>query len=118
MDNWDFEWSGNIEKDIHTDNKTSRNVFSAFCDSLESRDDLLSGGSPQLVVLYRTGSAKTIGIIHDGKRYLNGLPVESSSLLNEIEWRNRLFERCDGKSMTLLKGAQKQPRPDTIKKPY
>jgi hypothetical protein len=114
---WYNEWVGPPHKDPDGINRTSRSVFSAFCDSLKSSDDPLSGGAPQLVGLYRIGPAKTFGVIHDEKRYFNGLPVENTTLLNGVEWRNRLFERCDGESMTLFRGAQKQPRPNTIKQP-
>lgn len=36
---------------------TSRSVFAGFCDSLSRRDDPFSGGPPQLVGLWPTGSA-------------------------------------------------------------
>lgn len=117
LKNWYNNWIGDEHKDIEGLNKTSRSVFSAFCDSLGSKDDPFSGGAPQLIGLYRIGSAITFGVIYDGERYINGLPIENSTLLSKVEWRNTLFERCDGQSMLILKGAQKQPRPNTIKQP-
>ena len=117
LQQWYYEWVGSPYKDPDGVNRTSSSVFSAFCDSLKSCDDPLSGGAPQLVGLYRIGPAKTFGIIYDGELYFNGLPVGNTTSLNCAEWRNRLFERCDGESMDLLKGAQKQPRPNTIKQP-
>ena len=114
---WYHKWVGPRHKNPDGVNRTSRSVFSAFCDSLKSCDDPLSGGAPQLVGLYRIGPAKTFGIIYDEERYFNGLPVGNTTLLNSVEWRNSLFERCDGESMVLFKGAQKQPRPNTINQP-
>lgn len=109
------EWVDSIKKDPENRTRTSRNIFSAFCDSLIRKENPLSGGSPQLVGLYRVGVAKTIGIIYEGKRYLNGQEVKNHIQLDNVEWRNILFERCGGNSMHLLQGAQAQPRPKHIK---
>lgn len=92
--------------------RTSRAVFSAFCESLKNGDDPLSGGAPQLVGLYRTGNAKVFGIIFNKQRYLNGQSVNDNVDLNKVEWRNDLFERCDGRTLELLEDAQTQPRPN------
>lgn len=91
--------------------RTSRSVFGAFCDSLRNGEDPLSGGPPQLVGIYRSGPARSFGVIAGGKRYLNGQVVNSSGTFDHIEWRNELFERCDGNTMKLLSGAQPQPKP-------
>ena len=112
---WYNKWVEPKLKDPNGITKTSRNIFSAFCDSLLSKDDHLSGGAPQLVGLYRVGAAKNFGIIYEGKRYFNGLEVESNTQLDGVEWRNVLFERYDAEYMDLLKGAQPQPRPKFIK---
>ncbi|MBN4078950.1 hypothetical protein JYT96_03010 [Gammaproteobacteria bacterium AH-315-C21] len=114
---WYNTWIESNYKDPDGVSRTSRSVFSAFCDSLESKEDPLSGGAPQLVGLYRIGAAISFGIVHNGERYFNGLPVENATELSGVEWRNSLFERCNGESMELIKGAQKQPRPNTIIKP-
>jgi hypothetical protein len=90
---------------------TSRAVFSAFCDSLESKSDPHSGGAPQLVGIHRQGSAKTFGIIYDDETYVMGLPVKNFAGLENIECFNRLFERCDPYTMQILPKAQRQPRP-------
>lgn len=107
---WHNKWTGEPKKDIHKSSRTSRNVFCAFCDSLKSKDDKMSGGSPQLVGLYRFGPAKHFGIIYDNNRFQNGIMLDTSSNLDSIEWRNTLFEECNGHTMEILKNAQKQPR--------
>jgi hypothetical protein len=90
---------------------TSRAVFGAFCDALESGSDPYTGGAPQLVGLYRTGTARTFGIIYRGKAYLNGIPVGLLENAEAFEWRNCLFERCDPNTLARLLEAQPQPRP-------
>src|SRR5262249_28383975 len=55
--------------------RTSRAVYSAFCDHLASGVDPCSGGPPQLVALYRTGPATTFGLIYAGARWLSGTRV-------------------------------------------
>ena len=90
---------------------TSRAIFSAFCDSLQSKRDPLTGGVPQLVGIHRQGSAKTFGIIYDNETYVLGLPVKNFAGLEAIEWFNPLFERCDPHTMQILPKAQRQPRP-------
>ncbi len=109
MDTWYGKWQRSDSK------RTSRSVFSAFCDSIESKDDPKSGGSPQLTGIYRKGNAFSFGIIYKGNRYFNGLPVSNVGALDSIEWRNCLFERCDGKTMERLHQAQRQPRPGNLK---
>ncbi len=66
--------------------RTSRAVFSAFCDSLRSGSDPFSGGAPQLVGLYRIGVGESFGIIYQNARYLLGLPTASEeAVLMEVE---------------------------------
>jgi len=91
--------------------KTSRAVFHCLCDTLFNVADQYCGGAPQLVGLYRIGNAKNFGIIRSERRYLLGVDVTNLKNLNHVEWRNELFERCDGYSMKRLKGAQPQPNP-------
>lgn len=117
LNTWYGEWVGLPFEDPHQSGRTSRNVFSAFCDSLESKQDPYSGGAPQLVGLYRVGPAKTFGVIHKEKRFLNGAEVSSSQIPNNMEWRNNLFERCSGESMQILKKAQRQPKLREVAKP-
>ncbi|HBW0091094.1 hypothetical protein [Klebsiella aerogenes] len=115
---WHDIWVGNPNQDPFLSGRTSRNVFSAFCDSLASKQDTFSGGAPQLVGIYREGAAKNFGVIYNNKRYLNGLEVPPSCELNSIEWRNELFERCCGNSMNILGKAQRQPRLKGLLDPY
>jgi hypothetical protein len=91
--------------------RTSRGVFSALCDSIYSNEDRLSGGAPQLVGIYRKWPAKLFGIVYQHERFIGGLPVECSSHLSKIDWRNSLFERCDWQTMEPMRGAQPHNRP-------
>lgn len=92
-------------------NRTSRSVFSAFCDALQSGEDRHSGGAPQLVGIYRKGAAESFGVIYKDKRYVLGLPVDESNNLDAVEWRNNLFERCDWRTMRPLEDAHRHSRP-------
>lgn len=103
--NQDFKWSRSDA------GRTSRAVFGAFCDALAANSDPRSGGPPQLVGIYRTGTARAIGTVQGGAAYLLGVPILDHRSLANIEWRNDLFERCDGESLQILDGAQPQPRP-------
>ena len=91
--------------------KTSRAVFHCFCDTLFNIKDDYCGGLPQLMGLYRIGDSRCFGIIKKRKRFVSGIEIKKSIDFNLIEWRNELFERCDGKTGQRLKGAQKQPNP-------
>jgi len=73
--------------------RTSRAVFSAFCDSIASGKDPFSGGPPQLVGLYLRGSAQPFGVIHNGACYLHGLPATPESN-GQTKFMNALFEPC------------------------
>lgn len=86
---------------------TSRACFSAFVESLRERADASSGGAPQLIGLYRERNAQTFGIITGTSRFLHGLPVQSNDVDPSLEWRNELFERCDGRSRRTIHGAQR-----------
>ena len=91
--------------------RTSRAIFSAFCDAIQSGSDPLSGGPPQLVGIYRTGPAQTIGIVHDGQPYVFGLPANPRDYAEaDMRWHNHLFERCDANG-DLLKMAQPHHSP-------
>lgn len=114
---WHEEWVGNPSSDPHQSGMNSRYVYSAFSDALKSQQDSFSGGAPQLIGLYREGPARSFGIIHKEKRFLNGVEVYESPSFNSIEWRNERFERCCGESMQILKQAQRQPKLRGIKQP-
>lgn len=85
--------------------RTSRAVFSAFCDAVGSGADPLTGGAPQLVGLYRQGPGRTFGVHWQGKTYLHGTEVSGTGLTN-LEYRNARLERVDSAG-TLLAGAQR-----------
>jgi hypothetical protein len=87
--------------------RTSRAVFSAFCEALKSGADHFSGGAPQLVGIYRRGHGETFGVIYQGERYVLGVSISSDQAGKlAVEWRNELFERCDGPSMERLNATQ------------
>ncbi len=69
-------------------------------------------GAPQLVGLYRSGSAKQFGIVVDSKPFLFGLPLDKEVALQSLgtEWRNSVFERCDANGQ-VIEGAQKHGIP-------
>ncbi|POC05847.1 hypothetical protein [Vibrio vulnificus] len=114
---WHKKWTG-VDKDGHPKQiRTSRSVFGAFCDSLASKADKDTGGAPQLVGLYRVGPALRFGVIYNNQRYLYGAPVTELNDINQIEWRNELFERCCGETLCLLGKAQRQPKLATIPSP-
>ncbi|WP_442545252.1 hypothetical protein ACSBOX_06125 [Arthrobacter sp. KN11-1C] len=96
-----------------TSGHTSRAIYSGFVDAILSGIDPLSGGAPQLASLYRKGSGRLLGIIHKNTAYYAGLPVDGRDDLSSVEFRNATFERVDS-SGRLLKGAQKQERPDHV----
>ncbi|MEJ7792026.1 MAG: hypothetical protein WKF65_08665 [Gaiellaceae bacterium] len=86
---------------------TSRAIFAAFAQAIATGADPNSGGAPQLAGLYRIGGGRTFGVVDRGKRYLHGLPVSGRPLAESLEWRNELFERCDGATGKRLPDAQK-----------
>ncbi len=93
------------------DRGTSRSVFDCFCDTLFNTGDKHCGGSPQLVGLYRKpgSSGITFGIITKRKRYFLGAEVNRAVDFGCVEWRNDLFEICDGRTMKRLPSAHAQP---------
>lgn len=86
---------------------TSRAIFSAFVESLLEGDDPHTGGPPQLVGLYRVRAGRSFGVVIKRKRFLCGLPVRSRQVPAHLEWRNELFERCDGVTGRRLVGAHR-----------
>ncbi|WP_447470360.1 hypothetical protein [Vibrio harveyi] len=103
---WSERW------DSSSQGNTSRAVFSGFCDAVFSGEDRFTYGAPQIVSLYRIGLGRTIGFVNDGLAYYSGAEVLSVAKgdLTNIDWRNRLFERCDAEGH-LLAGAQKHHAP-------
>jgi hypothetical protein len=92
------------------ESKTSRAVFQCLCETLENMKDNYCGGAPQLVGLYNRHNSKQFGIIHQNKRYLHGIELNNSDDYNRVEWRNKLFEICDGTTKEIKSDAQRQPR--------
>lgn len=95
---------------------TSRNVFQCFVNALQKMDDLHCGGAPQLVGLYRKPLSAGInyGIIYKEKRYLLGMEIPKGASFKNVDWRNELFEICDGETKRIVPGAAKQPMPNNI----
>jgi hypothetical protein len=106
------EFNLNLERYQQGPNRrTSRCVFHCFCDTLFNIEDKCCGGAPQLVGLIRKplSSGSTYGIIKDRVRYYLGAIVQKDVAHNGIEWKNPLFEACDGVSTIRKADAQKQP---------
>ncbi len=89
--------------------KTSRALFQCLCHTLLDIKDLKCGGAPQLVGLFNKDNGRDFGIVYKQKRYFLGRELNNSENINNIEWRNESFERCDGDSTKILDGAQRQP---------
>lgn len=90
---------------------TSRAVFSGFVEGIVSGTDPQSGGSPQLGSIYRIGTGRIIGVVHERERYFAGMRLLGNEEPQGVEWRNALFERADGASKKRLPGAQRHLRP-------
>jgi hypothetical protein len=85
----------------------SQSVYSELYDTLKKETDPLSGGAPQVTAIYTKGPARPIGIWHEGRRYLNGLPIIASASNSTLEWRDRLFQRVDGDGGAPLQNARR-----------
>lgn len=106
-----FEKFKIYRSDKNINSGTSRAIFHCFCDVLKNIKDPYCGGPPQLVGLYNIGNALNFGIIYNKKRYLLGVLVSSLSTYDSVQWRNELFERCDGETLAIIEGAQRLPNP-------
>jgi hypothetical protein len=91
--------------------KTSRAVFSAFCDALAAGKDSYSGGAPQLAGLFRQFGGKYFGVVYKDQRFFKGKETLENALPENVEWFNAAFERADPATMRRLDFAQRQPRP-------
>jgi hypothetical protein len=87
--------------------RTSRAVFSAFCESVTGGKDPKTGGAPQLAGLYREGPGLLFGIIHAQQRFFAGAQLTGIEDPKAVEWRNDLFERVGGTTKRRLSGAQR-----------
>jgi hypothetical protein len=70
-------------------------IFSAFCDALFSKEDLHSGGAPQIAALHPGSHAQIIGFIQDDIHYLHGLEMIPGKMLHRIKWRDRHFQNIN-----------------------
>ena len=95
---------------------TSRSVFHCFCDSLLNSGIPTVGGAPQLAGLIRKpkSAGMHFGIIASDHRYLLGSRVDELSNFDRIEWRNELFEVCDGETRKRKPNSQPQPNPHLL----
>lgn len=101
------QWIPTIRGDSR--DRTSRAVFSAFCDSIESNSDPNTGGAPQLVGLRRKGHALTFGVVWNGQPFVSG--SSDISGCRDLEFFDRHLQRVD-RGGRLLPGAQRHaPRP-------
>lgn len=101
---YDYYWESENKK-------TSRALYHCFTDTLIDVEDKHCGGAPQLVGLYRIGNAIHFGMIYNQKRYFQGVQIDNLNNFDNIQWRNELFEICDGYSMKIKDKAQRQPNP-------
>ncbi len=97
--------------------RTSRSVFSAFCDALRSGRDQQTGGPPQLAAIYRSRPAQEIGVVWDNKLYLGGKSPPPGMNLASVKWHNDLFEVCDPATLRRSDGAQLHARPKILTGP-
>lgn len=92
----------------------SREIYQCFIETLSNIKDPNCGGPPQLAGVYRGNFAKTFGIIHNNRRFALGIEVPDNAVLgtelDDMEWRNELFERCNPVTKAIMSGAQRQPR--------
>ena len=98
------------------DRDTSRSIFHCFCDTLFNIKDKKCGGAPQLVGIFRKpdSPAITFGILKDKRRYFLGAQIDDKVDFTAVQWRNDLFELCDG--LTMKKFAQAQSQPDPLRR--
>jgi hypothetical protein len=70
---------------------------------------------PLLVGVYRNPktNGQTFGMLNDNKRYLLGSIVRNGRNYGGTEWRNRLFEKCNGETMKIIDSAT--PRLNDLK---
>jgi hypothetical protein len=94
---------------IGNSGKTSRALFQCLCHTLLEIKDIQCGGAPQLVGLFNKYNGRDFGILYKEQRFFLGRELDNSENINNIEWRNELFERCNGHSAKILDGAQRQP---------
>ncbi len=110
VDKWSDAWT------LSDQGNTSRTMFSAFCDSLQAKEDPMSGGEPQLVGLYRQGPGQVFGVVTERGPSLHGSLLLDVPPGVKIEWRDQLFQRVSANG-ELLKHAQPHSRPAQVGAP-
>lgn len=85
-------------------NGTSRTMFSSLCQSLKSCEDPQSGGAPQLVGMYRKGTARIFGVVTTAGPFFQGVRLEDPPGA-AVEWRDELLRRVDSTG-ALIVGAK------------
>ena len=95
----------------------SRALLASLCDSIRPGNDPLSGGPPQVAALYTKGPPVQIGMIVEGRCFLNGLEVDIAPHLTNIEWRDSLGQVVDPMTGKPMPGARRFARPTKLKKP-
>jgi len=74
---------------------TSRSTVWAFFDAIKSKLDRLTGAHPQIVGIWRIGTARNFGIHWNGVPYLAGLRVVGDMSSEQVRWFDGDFEPCD-----------------------
>lgn len=103
-DNW-TKW----KDPKHNNFETSRGVYHCFDQTLDNIKDKRTGGSTQIVGLFRVRNVQIFGTIKRGKKYIFGKEITGDTNEENIEWRNENFERINSESLKLIEGAQRQP---------
>lgn len=88
---------------------TSRAVYWAFVDHLESGLDRYTGGAPQIVRLGSSGAAFPVGISHNGERFLFGFQLDASDLSETQikDWHDEKYQFVEPVSGKLRSKAQR-----------
>lgn len=90
--------------------RTSRATYWAFCDALKSKADPLSGGATATSRNVSYSGPQGFGLLYDGRRYFQGLPLHDAIRFDGIEWRDEYFQRIDGETLQVITGAQRHGR--------
>ncbi|THD75569.1 hypothetical protein E7681_03690 [Thalassobius vesicularis] len=93
------------ERRIREAGNTSRSVFRALWDVIETAEDPMTGGLPQIASLGTTGFAKPVGFCKDHRRSVCGLPLASDGTGEDLEWRDENFRFLKPSSLKLKSNA-------------
>lgn len=109
LDKKTFEWKNEESKEKKL---LSREVFGAFCESINSNEDVRTNNIAQIVSLYRKFNAIPIGYVDMEKRlFLYGVECNKNLIKDNrnMQFRDHLFQRC-GKNGEIIANAQRQPK--------